>query len=127
MLALTVDEARRRASALVDREEYRVRSRMLAYENVGQLIGKSGMWVRRFVNGYADVTPSFPVGMSIISLYENICLRIERDTDRRNANAALDRLVEKPARETARVPTPEGDAQSLARDDRKGPINALRS
>lgn len=101
MVALTVDEARRRAGALVDREEYRVRSRMLAYENVGQMIGKSGMWVRRFVNGYADVVPSFPVGMNIIALYEKICLRIERDTDRRNANAADTRHFEKHPRETS--------------------------
>ena len=117
MVALTVDEARRRASALVDREEYRVRSRMVAYENVGQLIGKSGMWVRRFVNGYADVTPSFPVGMSIIALYDKICLRIERDTDRRNANAADTRHHQEHPREDSRASTTPANSPRLDQDD----------
>jgi hypothetical protein len=88
--ASITEQARFRASALVDREHSRVRSRMVAYENIGRMIGASGHWVRRFVNGYAEAAPSFPVGMNIMALYDQLCARIEADADKRleRANAA---------------------------------------
>jgi hypothetical protein len=81
------EEVRSAATELVRREEYRVGSRMLAYENVGAMIGASGAWVRKFVKGYAEVGISFPVGMNIIALYERLCERIEADAERRLGNA----------------------------------------
>jgi hypothetical protein len=81
------EEVRSAAAELVRREEYRVGSRMLAYENVGAMVGASGAWVRKFVKGYAEVGISFPVGMNIIVLYERVCERIEADAERRLGNA----------------------------------------
>jgi len=62
-----MDTARRAASALVEREERRTRSRMAAYEAVAAMVGTSGAWVRKFVNGY-----------NILTLYGRLCGRIER-------------------------------------------------
>jgi hypothetical protein len=81
------EEVRGAAAELVRREEYRVGSRMLAYENVGAMVGASGAWVRKFVKGYAEVGISFPVGMNIIASYRRVCERIEADADRRLGNA----------------------------------------
>jgi hypothetical protein len=81
------EEVRIAATELVRREEYRIGSRMLAYENVGAMVGASGAWVRKFVKGYAEVGISFPVGMNIIALYERLCERIEADAERRLGNA----------------------------------------
>lgn len=81
------EEVRIAATELVRREEYRVGSRMLAYENVGAMVGASGAWIRKFVKGYAEVGISFPVGMNIIASYRRVCERIEADADRRLGNA----------------------------------------
>jgi hypothetical protein len=107
--ATWTEEARVGAAALVRREEYRVGSRMLAYHNVGAMIGASGAWVRKFVKGYAEVGISFPVGMNIITLYQRLCERIEADAERRleRANAAdqSDREVDQSL--ACRVPVQE--------------------
>lgn len=84
----SVEDVRSCAAALVRREEYRVCSRMLAYENIGSMVGVSGMWLRRFIKKYADSTPSWPVGCNIVALYGQLCGLIETDADRRNNNAA---------------------------------------
>lgn len=70
---------RQMAAVLVDREQYRVKSRMLAYENTGSMVGTSGFWMRRFVNGDDDARLSFPVGLNILAMYERLCDRIETD------------------------------------------------
>ena len=75
-------EARTAATALVRREEYRVQSRMLAYENVGQMVGRSGSWIRQFVKGYVEACPSTPVWMNIIEMYQRVCVKIEQDAER---------------------------------------------
>jgi hypothetical protein len=65
-----VDQVRRAASALVDREERRLCSRMLAYEVVGQMVGASPMWVRRFVNEYEYGALNYVVGCNILLLHQ---------------------------------------------------------
>ena len=44
--SLLMEQTRLKAEELVRGEEYRVGSRMLAYDNVGPMIGASGAWVR---------------------------------------------------------------------------------
>jgi len=73
-----MDTARRAASALVEREERRTRSRMAEYEAVAAMVGTSGAWVRKFVNGYAGAKPGFVTGYNILTLYGRLCGRIER-------------------------------------------------
>ena len=80
-------QARTAATALVRREEYRVQSRMLAYENVGQMVGRSGSWIRQFVKGYVEACPSTTVWMNIIEMYQRVCLRIEQDAERLETHA----------------------------------------
>jgi hypothetical protein len=76
VLSIT-EEARAKALALVRREERLTYSRMLAYHNVGSMIGASASWVRKFVKGYEETSPSLPVGMNIITMYCRLCERIE--------------------------------------------------
>jgi len=85
----TIDDTRAKASALVDREWRQTYSRMLAYERVGQMVGTSASWLRKFVKGYESGL-SFVVGMNIVVTYERLCERIEADADRREKNAATE-------------------------------------
>jgi hypothetical protein len=78
---MTAVDVRRAAKILVEREEIRSQSRMLAYERVGQTIGASGMWVRRFVKGYEGAGLTYAVATNIIGHYERICSRIEANTE----------------------------------------------
>lgn len=88
---MTAVDVQRAAKILVEREEIRSQSRMLAYERVGQMTGASGMWVRRFVKGYEGCGLNFPVAANILAHYERICSRIEANTEairQENNNAA---------------------------------------
>ncbi len=73
---------RRAAAALVYREYHQVGSHEVAYENVGQMIGASGSWLRKFVKGYGTGL-NFVVGCNIQELYVRLCQCIEADADRR--------------------------------------------
>lgn len=77
---MTAVDVRRAAKILVQREEIQTQSRMLAYERVGQTVGASGMWVRRFVKGYEGAGLTYAVATNIIGHYERICSRIEANT-----------------------------------------------
>jgi hypothetical protein len=65
-----VEEARRAAISLVEREERRCGSRMVAYFVVGQMVGASEIWVRRFVNKHPSAKPDLIVGWNILQRYE---------------------------------------------------------
>jgi len=80
MNAAVVD-VRRAAKILVEREEIRSQSRMLAYERVGQMIGASGMWVRRFVKGYEGFGLNHAVALNILGIYDSICSRVENNNE----------------------------------------------
>lgn len=73
-----IADVRSAALALVRREEYRVGSRMIAYENVAAAVGMSGSWLRQFIGNSDKVSLSFAVGMNIVFLYERLCSRIEK-------------------------------------------------
>lgn len=78
---MTAVDVQRAAKILVEREEIRSQSRMLAYERVGQMVGASGMWVRRFVKGYEGCGLNFPVAANILAHYDRLCTRIEANTE----------------------------------------------
>ena len=70
------------AKRLFEREWLRTQSRMLAYERVGQTIGASGAWVRRFVKGYEGSGLTWTVGQNIVAAYHQLCAHIEAGTER---------------------------------------------
>jgi len=91
-----VSVLRRIAAVLVEREQARVGSRMVAYENIGAQIGASGWWVRSLVKGYDDERTdiSFSPAFNLWALYERLCDRIELDNyDQAMRIAALRREI----------------------------------
>jgi hypothetical protein len=66
--------------ALVDREERRLGSRMVAYEIVAQTIGASSSWVRAFLGKSEAVKePRITLFQNIRASYENLCSRVEQE------------------------------------------------
>jgi len=66
--------------ALVDREERRTGSRMVAYEIVAQTIGASASWVRAFLGKSEGVKePRITLFQNIRASYENLCSRVEQE------------------------------------------------
>ena len=66
--------------ALVDREERRTGSRMVAYEIVAQTIGSSSSWVRAFLSKSECVKePRITLFQNIRASYENLCSRVEQE------------------------------------------------
>jgi hypothetical protein len=70
--------SRSAAAALVDREERRTGSRMVAYEIVAQTVGTSSEWIRKFVSTNGAKEPRLTVGMNLIQVYRRVCERVER-------------------------------------------------
>ena len=94
MLALRLDETRGQARELVRKSEYQCGSRMVAYERVGQIIGASGMWVRKLIHGYGDVRLLHVTAMNIQDAYVRLCERVERATEHeRDVARALERQI----------------------------------
>ncbi len=92
MSAAALSEVRSKAFALVSKAETATGSRMLAYEQVGQTVGASGMWVRRFIKKYEGVGLDWVVGQNIIARYAAICNRVESNNEalRRDIQDAAD-------------------------------------
>jgi hypothetical protein len=68
-----IEEARKAATALVDREEATTRSRMVAYERVAQMTGASPSWLRKFISGYEEAKqPNFVTGYNILQTYQRM-------------------------------------------------------
>jgi hypothetical protein len=66
--------------ALVEREERRVGSRMVAYEVVAQTIGASSSWVRAFLGKSEAVKePRITLFQNIRASYDNLCSRVEHE------------------------------------------------
>ena len=66
--------------ALVEREERRTGSRMVAYEVVAQTIGASSAWVRAFLSKSEAVKePRITLFQNIRASYENLCSRVEQE------------------------------------------------
>lgn len=71
------DISRSAALGLVEREERRLGSRMLAYETVSRSVGKSSDWLRKFIFNHIK-EPGITVGFNLIVTYRRACERVER-------------------------------------------------
>lgn len=66
--------------ALVEREERRTGSRMVAYEQVAQTIGASASWVRAFLSKSEGAKePRITLFQNIRASYDNLCNRVEQE------------------------------------------------
>ena len=89
------DISRNAAAALVDREERRTGSRMLAYEIVAQTVGISPEWLRKFVKSNEAKEPRLTVGFNLIQVYRQVCERVEQAGDReRKLKEEIDAALE---------------------------------
>lgn len=101
--AAIIAEAKDAAKGLVEREYSATHSLMLAYERVGQMIGRSDSFVRQFVTDQYESVPNLVVGMNLIELYRRMCApyqrtcaAINKDAERmENETAARDRAMDK--------------------------------
>lgn len=88
--------SRSAAQALIEREERRVGSRMVAYENVAQTVGASAEWLRKFIGpNYDAKEPKMTLGFNIMTVYRRVCERVEQAADserqlREEIDAALE-------------------------------------
>lgn len=65
--------------AMVEKEARRVGSRTVAYENIGQMIGVSASWVRKYLADRGGVAePRTPLFQNIRVAYSNLCERVEQ-------------------------------------------------
>jgi hypothetical protein len=99
MTALT----REAAQMWVEREERRTGSRMAAYHAVASMFGASPDWLRKFIKGDEAKQPDWVIGWNILSAYQRLCERIERETEndlavarnlRRKIDAAAEGFIE---------------------------------
>jgi len=79
--------------ALIEREAARTGSRTVAYEIVGQTIGASSSWIRKFL-AYDDVVkePRYELFQNIASYYDSICNRVEQEQKNERAKLAALRV-----------------------------------
>lgn len=78
MIAMSQEAAR----GLVDRERRATGSKMIAYENVARAVGSTPEWIRKFVKNNEGKEPGLSVGFKILDLYNRVCLRVERATEK---------------------------------------------
>lgn len=71
-MTAAVVEVRSKLKGLVVREEMITRSTMLAYERIGEKIGRSGSWVRSWVAGDPRYSLDFVISENIKALCEHI-------------------------------------------------------
>lgn len=81
-------DVRSSVKGLVEQAEIKTRSRMLAYERVGQMIGKSSGWVRGFIGNDERYRVEYATSLSIKAIYERTCLHIERGNEEMRAEHA---------------------------------------
>lgn len=73
--------SRNAAAALVDREERRTGSRMVAYVIVAQTVGTSAEWLRKFLSANGAKEPRVTLGFNLMQVYSQICNRVEQAGD----------------------------------------------
>lgn len=81
--------------ALVEREDRRVGSRSVAYENVAQMIGASSSWVQKFLRDSGEVKePRITLFLNIRAAYSQFCERVEEENkaDERRLRALKGRI-----------------------------------
>jgi hypothetical protein len=83
-------EARPFLADMVEREKRRTGSKMVAYETVASLIGRSSSWVRKAIPGYDGLGLDHRVFVKIAAAYIRLCGHFEAAGDKeREAIAAL--------------------------------------
>lgn len=80
--------ARSWAEEIIRRDEGRAGGRMLAYDNLGRRIGRSGTWVRRLIGGEA-VGLAHETFERMREAYLRHCARIEAEAETARRRAAL--------------------------------------
>lgn len=115
---LLIANVRIAARTLVRREEYRVGSRMVAYENVASEIGASGSWLRQFIGRAPHVSLSFVVGMNILERYYQLCGHVEDIAEQmqHETHESDLELAECVYRALGKPPTHEEVAEALPED-----------
>ncbi len=97
-------------------------SRMQAYRVIGQKVGMSASWMRKFIAGQEAKEPGWETGWKILDLYSGFCDRVaaEFETERTKTQAlkrqidaiteTFDRPVEAAARtESAGAAAPDAE------------------
>ena len=67
---------------LVRRQRYHTGSLMVAYNDVGAMVGVSGSWLRQFIGRAPHISLKYIVGRNI-EAYARLCETIELDAKRR--------------------------------------------
>jgi hypothetical protein len=84
-----MDGARWRVAELVKHQENATGSRMLGYQDVGSMIGRSPSWVEKLIGRRLDTKrPDAVALMNIYAVYSRICERIEDAAEKREQHAA---------------------------------------
>ena len=87
--------SRNAAMGLVEREERRTGSRMVAYAIVAQTVGTSAEWLRKFISEKEGKEPRVTVGFNLMSLYSRVCDRVEQAGDNeRKLKGEIDAAIE---------------------------------
>lgn len=96
------------AVELVDGEERRARSRMLAYDNLGRRIGRSATWIRRLIGGEA-VGLAQDTYEKLVDAYGRHCARLEQEAETARKRAEALRAQNDALEARLARPAPGGD------------------
>lgn len=109
---------RNAAAALIDREERRTGSRMMAYEIVAQTVGTSAEWLRKFIASKEAKEPRVTVGFNLMQVYSRICERVEQaGANEQKLKEEIDAALESIALVVDRpVPTNSGSEETASVD-----------
>lgn len=106
------------AMALVDREERRTGSRMIAYGNVAQSVGTTSAWLRSFLSTNGAKEPRITVGFNLIQVYRRVCECVEQAGDReRQLKDDIDAALESAGLLVAPAKRTNSGAGEIARMD----------
>jgi len=95
-------------NVLVEREQHRCGSRVVAYDHVAHLVGMSSSWLQKFLRNSGEVRePRITLFLLIRHHYENLCLRIEQENeaDERRLRALKDQIDALAGRANAKAET----------------------
>jgi hypothetical protein len=109
------------AAALVDREERRTGSRMVAYEIVAQTVGTSAEWLRKFISPNGPKEPGLTLGFSLMQVYHQVCNRVEQAGDReRKLKEDIDAALESAGLLVVRTTGADRGAEKTSSADPEG-------
>jgi hypothetical protein len=120
--ATLADATRSALGLLVEREERRVGSRDVAFENVAQSVGSSASWVRKFIGRSDEVKePRMTLFLNIRAAYEQLCNRVEQEHQNELAKIALlKKEIDEATRGFAELVEGTARAEMAGKDPRSG-------